>query len=240
MFAIPQLDLRGGVCLRSNGRTAGRSGGMPTIISALEIARSWAAAGFHRIHVVDHDPIAGSNASDAVVDDIMRDGDLEVQVDNAADSGDEIERLICAGAVRVVVGPRWMDEPEWLASTAEQFPGLLIVAADVRGRRVVTRGRARRFPMAVLDVVADLNGIPLGALLVSSTPSNGHRTSTDLALIEDIADASDVPVMVEGGVRGLSDLRALEHRGVSAVLLGEPLHDGGLDPRSVALEFGDA
>jgi uncharacterized protein related to proFAR isomerase len=94
--------------------------------------------------------------------------------------------------------------------------------------------------MAALDVVADLSGVPLGALLVSSTGADGHRSNADLALIEDIADASEAPVMVEGGVRGVSDLRALEYRGVSAVLLGDPLYRGDLDARGIAMEFGDA
>jgi phosphoribosylformimino-5-aminoimidazole carboxamide ribotide isomerase len=209
-------------------------------VGALDMARSWAALGFHRIHVVDHDAMTGSSASGLLVDQIVRDGAVDVQVDDAADSGDDIERLVSAGAVRVVVGTRWLDEPEWLASTAEQFPGLLIVAAEVRDRRVVTRGRWKGFPAAVLDVVADLAGVPLGALLVSSAASNGHRTNADLGLIEDIAEASDTPLMIEGGVRQLSDLRALEHRGVSAVLLGEQLYRGDLDPRSVASEFGEA
>jgi phosphoribosylformimino-5-aminoimidazole carboxamide ribonucleotide (ProFAR) isomerase len=38
----------------------------------------------------------------------------------------------------------------------------------------------------------------------------------------------------------MSDLRALEHRGVAAVLLGEALYRGALDPRNVAMEFGEA
>jgi uncharacterized protein related to proFAR isomerase len=94
--------------------------------------------------------------------------------------------------------------------------------------------------MAALDVVADLSGVPLGALLVSSTGTEGHRSNADLGLIEDIADASEAPVMIEGGVRDMSDLRALEYRGVSAVLLGDPLYRGDFDPRGIALEYGDA
>jgi phosphoribosylformimino-5-aminoimidazole carboxamide ribotide isomerase len=136
-----------------------------------------------------------------------------------------------------VVGPRWLDEPEWLVSTAETFPGLIIVATNVRERRVVTRGWVRSLPMAVLDVVADLSGLPLGGLLVSS--ADGYRDGADLALIEDIAEASPVPVIVDGGVQTMSDLRALEHRGVSAVLLSEQLYRGDLDARSVAMEFGE-
>ena len=207
---------------------------------ALDVARSWAAVGFPRIHLVDRDAIAGSGCNGLLVEEIVRDGAVEVQINGAAESGEQIEQLVSAGAVRVVLGPRWLDEPEWLASTAELYPGLLIVAADVRERRVVTRGWVRNLPMAILDVVADLSGVPLGGLLVSSPAADGHRNGADLALIEDVADASDIPVIIDGGVHAMSDLRALEHRGVAAVLLSEQLHRGELDPRSVAMEFGEA
>jgi len=205
----------------------------------LSVARSWAAAGFHRIHVVDRDAITGQGSNELLVDEIVRDGTIEVQINDAAESADQIENLVSAGATRIVLGPRSLEEPEWLASAADLYPGLLIVAADIRERRVMTRGWLRTLPSAILDVVADLNGVPLGGLLVSTSCANGHRSGADLALIEDIADASDIPVLVEGGIHAVSDLRALEHRGVSAVLLGEPLYRGELDVRSVASEFGE-
>lgn len=236
MLAIPKLDLRGGSYIAPGH--GDRSTGSPSDSGPIDIARSWAAAGFHRIHVVDRDAISGTGSNDLLVEEIARDGAIEVQVNDAAESGDQIERLVSAGAVRVVLGPRWLEEPEWLASTAELYPGLLIVAADVRERRVVTRGWVRSLPMAILDVVADLSGLPLGGLLVSS--ADGTSSGADLALIEDIAEASAAPLIVEGCVHAMSDLRALEHRGVSAVLLGDGFCRGELDTRSVALEFGDA
>jgi phosphoribosylformimino-5-aminoimidazole carboxamide ribotide isomerase len=198
-----------------------------------------AAVGFPRIHLIDRDAIVGHGSNGILVDEIVRDGTIEVQIDDAADSGDEIDRLASAGAVRIVLGPRWLEEPEWLASTAESYPGLLLVAADVRERRVVTRGWVRSLPMAILDVVADLHGVPLGGLLVTSA-HDGNRSNLDLGLIEDIADSANFPVLVDGGVHSLSDLRALEHRGVSAVVLGDPLYRGGLDPRAIAMEFSES
>jgi phosphoribosylformimino-5-aminoimidazole carboxamide ribotide isomerase len=240
MLAIPQVDIRGGSCVRPSLEPGDRGSGGAPIGEALDVARSWAAIGFHRIHVVDRDAIAGHGSNELLVETIVRDGTVEVQIDDAAESADEIERLVSAGATRIVLGTRWLEEPDWLASAADLYPGLLIVAADIRERRVVTRGWLRSLPTAILDVVGDLSGVPLGGFLVSTgAGGNGHRSGADLALIEDIADASDVPVIVEGGIHAVNDLRALEHRGVSAVLLGDPLYRGELDARSVAMEFGE-
>jgi len=229
--------VRSGVCVRPAG--GGESEPGLAVGDGIGVARGWAHAGFHRIHLVDVDVAAGSGCNDALIDEIIRDGAIEVQTHCAAQSTDDIERMIAAGAVRVVVGPRALEDPDWLAGAAELYPGLLVVATDVRERRVVTRGWVRTLPLDILDVVEDLNGLPLGGLLLSAATGDAARTNSDLALLEDVAEACDFAVIAAGAVSTMSDLRALEHRGVAAVLLGEALYNGQLDAHSVAMEFGE-
>ena len=234
MLVIPRVEIRGGLCVQPSGE----EGIASTLGDPFAIARMWAMQGFRRIHLADADAIAGTGSNSALVDEIIRDGAIEVQVSDAAESSDRIEQVVTAGAVRVVVGPRGLEEPDWLAGAAELYPGLLIVATDVRERRVVTRGWVRSMPVDVLDLVSELNGLPLGGLLVSPGSIDNGR-AFDLSLLEDIAETSDFPVMADGGVSAMNDLRALEHRGVSAVLLGGALYSGELDVRHVAMEFGE-
>ena len=232
MLAIPRVEIRGGICVRPSGEPGA---GIP-VGDAIGVVRSWAHVGFHRIHLSDGDAIAGTGTNATLIEDIVRDGALEVEVSDAAESSERIEQVVSAGAVRVIVGPRGLEEPEWLTGAAELYPGLLVVATDVRERRVVTRGWVRTLPVDILDLVNELSGVPLGGLLVS--PGNGD-VAFDLSLLEDIAESSEFPVFADGGVSALSDLRALEHRGVSAVLLGSALYTGELDAWSVAREFGE-
>jgi phosphoribosylformimino-5-aminoimidazole carboxamide ribonucleotide (ProFAR) isomerase len=238
MLAIPQLEIRHGLCVRpsvnGNGEAGVAMGG-----GGVGVARGWAYAGFRRVHVLDVDAATGSDVNSYVIDDIIRDGSVEVQAHCGAESTDDIDRLISAGACHVIVGPRALDEPEWLAGVASEYPGFLVVATDVRERRVVTRGWVRSLPLDIFDVVEDLCGLPLGGLLVSSPATDGSRSNSDLALLEDVALACDFSVIAAGGVSTMNDLRALEHRGVAAVLLGEALYTGQLDARGVASEYGE-
>jgi asparagine synthetase B (glutamine-hydrolysing) len=57
-------------------------------------------------------------------------------------------------------------------------------------------------------------------------------------MLEGLAEISDFPIMAAGGATTMNDLRALEHRGVEAVVLGTALYSGALDARAVAGEFG--
>ncbi|HEY7393755.1 MAG TPA: HisA/HisF-related TIM barrel protein [Gemmatimonadaceae bacterium] len=234
MLAIPRIEVRGGVCVHP----AGESGAGTALGDPLAVARTWAMHGFRRIHLTDGDAIAGTGSNSILIDEIIRDGAVDVQVCDAAQSSDRIEQVVTGGAIRVVVGPRGLEEPDWLSGAAELYPGLLIVATDVRERRVVTRGWVRSMPVDVLDLVGELNCLPLGGLLVSPGAGDAGR-GFDLSLLEDIAEASEFPLIADGGISTMNDLRALEHRGVSAVLLGGALYSGELDARHVAMEFGE-
>jgi phosphoribosylformimino-5-aminoimidazole carboxamide ribotide isomerase len=202
------------------------------------VARSWANAGFQRLHVIDADAESGAGTNAELVEDIVRDGVIEVQVSGGIQSTDQIERLVDTGAASVIVGLRGIEDPRWLASVAETFPGQLMVGTDVRERRVVTRGWVHNVPLDIFDVLAELDSLPLAGLLLSAADANGHRTVSDLALLEDVAESCGFPVMAAGGVSTMNDLRALEHRGVAAAVLGSALYDGELDSRTVAQEFG--
>jgi phosphoribosylformimino-5-aminoimidazole carboxamide ribotide isomerase len=229
MLAIPVVDLRGGATIQP---------GSPR--DPISTARALAALGFQRIHLVDRDAAAGSTANLTVIDNVIRDGSIDVQVEGCIESADQIERFLDSGASHVVLGSRALEEPEWLSSTAELFPGSAIVATNAHDRRVGLRGWPRRAPVDVLDLIEDLSGLPLGGLIVvPSRGADGVLANRELALLEDIAEASEAPLLASGGAHTMNDLRALEHRRIAAVLLGSAILADGLDARAVAQEFAD-
>jgi phosphoribosylformimino-5-aminoimidazole carboxamide ribonucleotide (ProFAR) isomerase len=232
MLVIPTLEVLHGSCARLSGPSG-------SFDSAIAVVREWANAGFRRVHLIDSDALAGNGSNASVIDDVIRDGTVEVDACDGAQSSEQIERLIDAGAARVVLGPRALDEPEWLEKVAESYPGLMVVATEVRGRKVATRGWVRSLPHDLMDVVSEISCLPLGGLLVRSVSVDGSRAAFELSLLEDVAEACDFPVLASGDISSVSDLRALDNRGISAVLLGDRLHDGTLDPYGLAREFSD-
>jgi phosphoribosylformimino-5-aminoimidazole carboxamide ribotide isomerase len=234
MITIPTIALRGGACVSPGAEASGSE--LP-LGNAVGLARAWASAGFPQLHVADLDALGGSGANASLMDDIVRDGAIGIQAAYGAQTTDAVDRLFDAGAASVVLDVSAVEEPSWLATITEAYPGAVIVATDVRERRVVTRGWVRNLPVNIFDIIEELDGLPLGGLLVSVVHGCRSSTATDLSLLEDIAEACDFPVMSVGGVATMNDLRALEHRGVSAVVLGSVLYSGALDARAVAQEF---
>lgn len=235
MIAIPAVDLRGGACVQLVGGSYAQE--KVRLENPLEVARSWERYGFERLHVVDLDAATGQGSNLPLVRTIISDAGLPVQVGGGVRSSELVEELLEAGASRVIVGTRAIEEPDWLAGLASRHPGEIIVAADVRERRVTTRGWAHTLPVDILDLVEELNGFPLGGLLVTAVHREGQMQGTDLPLMEDVAELSHVPVFASGGVSSMHDLRALEHRGLAGAVIGMALYTGALDPVVVAGEF---
>ena len=235
MIAIPAVDLRDGACVQLVGGSYREE--RVRLDYPVEVARSWERYGFSRLHVVDLDAATGRGSNRSVVRAILDEADVPVQVGGGIRSGDLVEELLDAGASNVIVGTRALEEIEWLAGIAGSHPGEIIVACDVRERRVTTRGWVRTLPVDILDAVEELNSLPLAGLLVTAVHREGQMQGTDLPLMEDVAEASSFPVYASGGVSSMQDLRALEHRGIAGVVIGMALYTGALDPVVVAGEF---
>jgi phosphoribosylformimino-5-aminoimidazole carboxamide ribotide isomerase len=237
MIAIPAVDIRDGACVQLVGGSYQAE--RIRLPDPGAVARAWTDAGFTRLHVVDLDAATGRGSNDHIVRDLIGLSDILVQVGGGVRSEDAIERLLEDGAEYVVVGTRAIEEPEWLHGVASQFPGEIIVAADVRERRVVTHGWEKTQRRDVFDVIEELNDSPLAAVLVTAVHMEGQMRGTDLFLMEDVAEQSEWPVLASGGITTMNDLRALADRGIAGAVIGMALYTGALDPRAVVGEFAD-
>lgn len=237
MLAIPAIDLRDGRCVQLVGGDYDREA--VRLDDAVEVARRWVAAGFARLHVVDLDAATARGDNATLVRDLLRHAAVPVQLGGGLRDGDAIEAWLAEGAASVVVGTRGVEDPAWLAELAAMHPGRLILAADVNGRQVVSRGWTSRTGRDVLDLLADLEGVPLAGVLVTAVHKEGRLEGIDLPLFDDVTDASPWPVIASGGITSMIDLRNLEERGVGAAVIGMALYTGALDPRVVAEEFAE-
>lgn len=235
MIAIPAIDLREGACVQLVGGEYDAE--RVRLDDPLGVARGWQRYGFSRLHVVDLDAATGRGSNRDLVRDLANHGGLPLQFGGGLRTMDDIEEALRDGADRVVVGTRALEDPRWLSDVASRFPGEIVLAADVRERRVVTHGWSRTLARTITDVVEEVDQLPLAALLVTAVHREGRMQGADLVLMEDVAEISSVPVYASGGIASIGDLRALEDRGVAGAVLGMALYTGALDPWTVADEF---
>jgi phosphoribosylformimino-5-aminoimidazole carboxamide ribotide isomerase len=237
MLVIPAIDLRDGACAQLVDGAYD-----PDLIRSVDpaaVALTWRQQGFQHLHVIDLNAVTGRGQNRDHVDAILSATDAEVHVGGGIRDREMIEDMLSAGAQRVVVGRRALDDPEWLEDMAGLFPGSIIVAMDVRDRRVLSRGWARQQSRLAVDVVEELNENPLAGVMVSAVNQGEAMTTGVLALLEDLTDIAECPIYASGGLESLSDLRALGDRGVAAAIVGIALYNGAIDARVAAEEFSD-
>jgi len=237
MLAIPALDLRDRHCVQLVGGDYNAES--VRLDDPVAVARRWAAAGFSRLHVVDLDAATGRGDNRELVRDLLRDAALPIQVGGGVRDDDALGALFDDGADRVIVGTRGIEDPAWLAEQAERFPGRIILAADVRDKQIVSKGWSKRTRLGLADLLSELEGVALAGMLVTAVHKEGKMEGTDLPLIEEAVRLSDWPVIASGGIGSMQDLRNLEDRGVSAVVLGMALYTDAIDARAVAEEFAE-
>jgi phosphoribosylformimino-5-aminoimidazole carboxamide ribotide isomerase len=236
MRVIPAIDLRDGACVQLVGGSYADE--RVRIADPVAVAENWARLGFGRIHLVDLDAATGRGSNRKTVTTI-----LCARVANQVQCGGgvrnlaSITELFAAGASEVVLGTRAIEDRPWLDDVVLRYPNRIIVAADTRGRQLVTRGWAETDPRNVIDFIDELSALPLAAILVTAVDREGRMEGPDLALMQKIILRSTAPLQASGGVRSVEDLRALAELGVSAAVIGMALYTGKLDAQTIIEEF---
>ncbi len=235
MKALPAIDLREGACVQLvGGRYDAERVRIPDVVG---VAQRWADAGLTTQHVVDLDAALGKGSNAELIARLAQVPGLELQVGGGVRDAQAIERLLGLGVARVVVGTRAIEDPAFLERVAAQFPARLVVAADVRGAQVVTRGWAQTTALTIDALLERLAPLPLAGVLVTAVHVEGQLQGIDAALMQRVCAQSRLAVIASGGITTLDDLRALATLGASAAVIGMALYTGRLDASALSMEF---
>jgi phosphoribosylformimino-5-aminoimidazole carboxamide ribotide isomerase len=236
MRALPAIDLREGACVQLVGGSYDVEKVRLTDVPA--VCRRWRDAGLTLQHIVDLDAATGRGHNRAVIEVLAKEPGVTLQVGGGVRDDAAVEALLGLGVSRVVVGTRAVEDAAWLERMAARHPGRLVVAADVRGETVVSRGWTQETALSIQALLARLEPLPLAGVLVTAVHVEGQLQGVDLALMRMAARASRAPLIASGGVTTLEDLRQLAQAGASAAVIGMALYTGRLDPLELAKEFG--
>ncbi len=235
MIVIPAINLRAGACmLPVEGRERAdriRSVEPPSMVHA------YVQCGFRRIHLSEVDATSMGAANRGIVLDLLWDGAAEFYVRGGHCATDDVRQLVTSGARYAVIGTSVVQDPWWLADATDLFEDAIILSVEVQHRRAAACGWSPARPVPVSELLDEVQDVGLAGILVEPVD---HRQSVtnDLGLVEDIVDACTCPVYVAGGIASMRELRALEDRSVTGVVVGRALQSGALHPRVVAQEFG--
>jgi phosphoribosylformimino-5-aminoimidazole carboxamide ribotide isomerase len=235
-IAIPAVDLKGGRCVQLvGGRPEEERVSLPDPVA---VAARWRSRGFRVLHVVDLDAALGTGDHLELIAEIAESAPGELQVGGGIRDDHRARALLQAGAQRIIVGTRAVDDPDWLSALAERHPGQVVVAADIRDGLILRKGWTEVSTLRVLDFLGGLATLPLAGILCTDVGREGRVAGIHRKEVASVLEASPHRVWISGGVTTLEDLRFLEERGAAGAVLGMALYTGVLDPDQVAAAFG--
>jgi phosphoribosylformimino-5-aminoimidazole carboxamide ribotide isomerase len=237
LIAYAAIDLRGGrVVQLVGGRVEQETISWP---DPLDVAQRWVDQGFAALHIVDLDAALGTGTNRDIIAAIINNVSVPVQVGGGVRDEHSVEQWLNAGAAKVIIGTRAVEDAMWRHDIAEKHPHRLIVAADVRDGRVVTRGWQAATSHEGEAFVASLNHEAWAGVLVTDVSREGQMLGIDQPLFTRLAAASHHPLIAAGGIRDELDLRSLANAGVAGAVLGMALYQGAIDPAVITPVYAE-
>jgi phosphoribosylformimino-5-aminoimidazole carboxamide ribotide isomerase len=229
---VPSIDLRGGRVVRLKQGDYARQ--INYDADPLQTALSFAQAGAEWMHIVDLDGAKeGRPVQAELIAKIIAGPKLKVETGGGVRSTDDIRRLLDAGAHRVVVGTKAIEDWEWFSALANDpaFAGKLVLALDARDGMVATRGWTNTSARRATDVAAQVSDWPLAALLYTDVSKDGMLQGPAIESTLRLAEAGKVPVIASGGVGKIEHIRQLKDLPFWGVIVGRSLYEGTLNLR---------
>jgi phosphoribosylformimino-5-aminoimidazole carboxamide ribotide isomerase len=227
---VPAVDLLGHKAVRLEQGDFGR---VAVRVQADELVRRFAVAGARLIHVVDLDGARrGRIRTDVIARLVEAAGPAKVQASGGVRSPADAERLLAAGASRVVVATAALADPEALEQFVAQLGDRLVVAIDVRGGRVAVRGWLEDTGLDAAELARRCGAAGVSRILCTAIERDGMLGGPDLDLLREVREASGLPVLAAGGITSEADLAAVAATGCEGAVVGRALLDGSL-PLSV-------
>jgi phosphoribosylformimino-5-aminoimidazole carboxamide ribotide isomerase len=239
---VPSIDLRGGRVVRL--RQGDYADQLNYDVDPVATARSFREAGAAWMHIVDLDGAKeGRPVQVELVAKIIAASGLKVQTGGGVRSTDDVRRLTDAGAARVVVGTKAVEDWPWFESLMNDsaFAHKVVLALDAKAGLVATRGWTETSQLRAVDVARRVADWPVGAILYTDVAKDGMMQGPNLEHTKALADAGPVPVIASGGVGHVGHVRAVRDLPpIWGVIVGRSLYEGMLDLRqAIRVARGD-
>ena len=130
----------------------------------------------------------------------------------------DINRLIHAGADRIVLNSAALENPDLITQAAHVFGAqAVIVGIDARGGNVFSHGGKTPTGRTVSEWTAEAERRGAGEIFIQSIDRDGTATGFDEALIKTVLKAVQIPVIACGGAGNAKDLERPLTLGAQAV-----------------------
>ncbi|MDR9452260.1 MAG: HisA/HisF-related TIM barrel protein, partial [Acidimicrobiia bacterium] len=196
-------------------------------------AQGWEAKGADYLLVVDLNAAAyGDYSNRPLVDRIVSQVGIPVLVAGGVRSAQEVERRLTAGAWRIAMGTTAIEDQVATWEICRGFPGQVIITLDVKpDEELVVRGWTAHSGRHLEEVIIELSSAGVAGFMIAEANRDALAEPPNFLILREAMSYVDDPVIAAGGVRNLSDLRALttlesDGKRLEGVVVGREVTEG--------------
>ena len=234
MHVIPAIDLLNGDCVRLHKGDYDQA----TVYNKdpLSQSKTFADGGFSHIHVVD---LNGAKHGEFInlkhIQEMIHQLGLSVQAGGGIRHFEDAKKLLDAGLSKVICSSMAIkNEADWMQLVRE-YPQHSVLGLDLKNGQMAFSGWLERASEAPESMLERMQKEGLQEVLCTDISKDGTLSGTNLDLYVQLKNTfPDLRWIASGGVSGVSDLEALHHAGIDAVVVGKAYYEGILNLEKMA------
>ena len=199
-------------------------------ISPVEQAGKYKDHGFKNLHIVDLDgALTGETVNLDIIQDIVGKFDLKVEIGGGIRNLESIQKYTDAGAEKVILGSAAIKDQNFLKEACKKFPNKIALGLDAKDGLLSVSGWKENSNQLTLDYLKEVNDYGVSRLIFTDINRDGMKQSPNFEETSKVADTSNCPVIISGGVSSINDVKkAKSLKNIEGIIVGKAIYDGDI------------
>ena len=199
-------------------------------MSPAQQAEKYKDHGFKNLHIVDLDgALTGEIVNLDIIQDIVGKFNLKVEVGGGIRNSDSIQKYIDAGVEKVILGSAAIKDKNFLKKVCEKFPNKIAIGLDAKDGYLSVSGWKESSNQLTLDYLKEVNDYGISRLIYTDINRDGMKQSPNFDQTMKIAEMSNCPVIISGGVSSIDDVKKAKNlKNVEGIIVGKAIYDGDI------------
>ncbi|MDA9615646.1 1-(5-phosphoribosyl)-5-[(5-phosphoribosylamino)methylideneamino]imidazole-4-carboxamide isomerase [Candidatus Pelagibacter sp.] len=228
MKIFPAIDIKDKKCVRLvrgdfNNKTEYQ-------ISPVDQAEKYKEHGFKNLHIVDLDgALTGETVNLEIIQKIVHNFDLKIEVGGGIRTIDSIQKYIDLGVEKVILGSAAIKNKNFLKEACQKFPNKIALGLDAKDGYLSVSGWKENSNLLTLDFLKEVNDFGVSRLIYTDINRDGMKQSPNFEETINVAEISDCPVIISGGVSSIDDVKKAKNlKNVEGIIVGKAIYDGDI------------
>jgi phosphoribosylformimino-5-aminoimidazole carboxamide ribotide isomerase len=207
-------------------------------VTPIDQAKKYKDFGFNYLHIVDLDgALTGETINLNIIEDIINKLNIKIEIGGGIRSLDKIQNYIDIGVDKVILGSAAVKDKSFLKEACKSYKNQIALGLDAKKGFIAISGWKEETDLNALEFLKDVNNFGISRLIYTDIERDGTKTNPNLEETIKVAEISNSPVIVSGGVSSIKDIeniKSLNNKNIEGVIVGKAIYDGDINLKELS------